>query len=145
MSDMEKFDSSKTMDSVKDKIKAEFVHSLPDDVWTQMVETEIKRWTEVGRTSSYQGSTVIPSPFSKLVSGLLDTELTKRVEEMFDSSEWKARWENDEFKLGEKILTFIEEKFDVLLKQWISTVVSDGISHLMQDLASAIRNPSSTY
>lgn len=38
---IEKFDPSKLMEGVKDRIKATFVSLIPDDMWNQMVEKEI--------------------------------------------------------------------------------------------------------
>ena len=38
---IEKFDPSKLMDGVKDRIKSTFVSLIPDDAWEKMVEKEI--------------------------------------------------------------------------------------------------------
>ena len=38
---IEKFDPSKLMDGVKDRIKSTFVSLIPDDAWEAMVEKEI--------------------------------------------------------------------------------------------------------
>lgn len=42
---IEKFDPSKLMDGVKDRIKATFVSLIPDDAWNSMVEKEIYVFT----------------------------------------------------------------------------------------------------
>lgn len=42
---IEKFDPSKLMDGVKDRIKATFVSLIPDEMWSQMVEKEIYIFT----------------------------------------------------------------------------------------------------
>jgi len=42
---IEKFDPSKLMDGVKDRIKSTFVSLIPDDVWNTMVEKEIYVFT----------------------------------------------------------------------------------------------------
>lgn len=39
---IEKFDPSKLMDGVKDRIKATFVSLIPDEQWEQMVYAESK-------------------------------------------------------------------------------------------------------
>lgn len=44
--EIEKFDPSKLMDGVKDRIKATFVSLIPDDAWEKMVEKEIYYFTE---------------------------------------------------------------------------------------------------
>lgn len=43
--EIEKFDPSKLMDGVKDRIKATFVSLIPDDIWNSMVEKEIYVFT----------------------------------------------------------------------------------------------------
>ena len=43
--DIEKFDPSKLMDGVKDRIKATFVSLIPDEMWNAMVEKEIYIFT----------------------------------------------------------------------------------------------------
>lgn len=42
---VEKFDPSKMMEGVKDRIKATFVSLIPDEAWNQMVEKEIYVFT----------------------------------------------------------------------------------------------------
>ena len=42
---IEKFDPSKLMDGVKDRIKSTFVSLIPDDAWEKMVEREIYIFT----------------------------------------------------------------------------------------------------
>jgi hypothetical protein len=42
---IEKFDPSKLMDGVKDRIKSTFVSLIPDDAWEKMVEKEIYVFT----------------------------------------------------------------------------------------------------
>ena len=42
---IEKFDPSKLMDGVKDRIKATFVSLIPDEAWNQMLEKEIYIFT----------------------------------------------------------------------------------------------------
>lgn len=44
-SQIEKFDPSKMMEGVKDRIKATFVSLIPDDMWDAMVEKEIYIFT----------------------------------------------------------------------------------------------------
>ena len=55
---IEKFDPSKLMDGVKDRIKSTFVSLIPDDMWNSMVEKEIYIFT-TGRIiphHEYQGT-----------------------------------------------------------------------------------------
>ena len=55
---IEKFDPSRLMDGVRDRIKATFVSLIPDDAWDKMVEKELYIFT-TGRIiphSEYTGS-----------------------------------------------------------------------------------------
>jgi len=49
---IEKFDPSKLMEGVKDRIKATFVSLIPDDAWEQMLEKELYVFT-TGRIVSH--------------------------------------------------------------------------------------------
>ena len=45
MNEVEKFDPSKLMDGVRDRIKSTFVSLIPDEAWNSMVEKEIYVFT----------------------------------------------------------------------------------------------------
>ena len=60
-----KYDASKVMEGVKDKIKATFVDLIPDDKWEEMIKTEIDNLRKIylveptqesqaGQTKGYQ-------------------------------------------------------------------------------------------
>lgn len=55
---IEKFDPSKLMDGVKDRIKATFVSLIPDDAWNSMVEKELYVFTtgKIIPRHDYQGT-----------------------------------------------------------------------------------------
>ena len=55
---IEKFDPSKLMDGVKDRIKATFVSLIPDDAWNSMVEKELYVFTtgKIIPHHEYQGA-----------------------------------------------------------------------------------------
>lgn len=55
---IEKFDPSKLMDGVKDRIKATFVSLIPDDAWNSMVEKELYVFTtgKILTHHEYKGS-----------------------------------------------------------------------------------------
>lgn len=55
---IEKFDPSKLMDGVKDRIKATFVSLIPDDAWNSMVEKELYVFTtgKIIPHHEYQGT-----------------------------------------------------------------------------------------
>ena len=55
---IEKFDPSKLMDGVRDRIKATFVSLIPDDAWNSMVEKELYVFTtgKIIQHHEYQGT-----------------------------------------------------------------------------------------
>ena len=55
---IEKFDPSKLMDGVRDRIKATFVSLIPDDAWNSMVEKELYVFTtgKILQHHEYQGT-----------------------------------------------------------------------------------------
>lgn len=53
---IEKFDPSKLMDGVRDRIKATFVSMIPDAQWEQLVKAECDKFFNLEDT--YRGSMV---------------------------------------------------------------------------------------
>lgn len=91
---VEKFDPSKLMDGVKDRIKATFISLIPEDAWAKMVQDEIDRFFKPGETYSYNNNRDKFSPFQVLVQNELTNEMTKRLKEYLNSPEFQTTWDN---------------------------------------------------
>lgn len=119
--EIEKFDPSKLMDGVKDRIKATFVSLIPDDAWNKMVEDEIYSFTEgkiiveqkwdseksgyvtVKRREPYKGEFNLDgtkkydaelSPLQNMIRNMLREKITKDLTNYLGGSEYCGVWQN---------------------------------------------------
>lgn len=126
MTDVQKFNPSDLMDSVREKIKATFVSLIPEDAWTAMIEKVKNDFF----TSKTEYNRTIPSEFETLVKSLLGKEIEARMKEYFESPEWKETWDkNGKMVAAEAIRKIVVENSGEIL-----------MATMMQPMAYAIQN-----
>lgn len=86
---IEKFDPSKLMDGVRDRIKATFISLIPDAQWEQLVKTECDKYFKI--EEKYCGSYENTSPFGTEVQKLLSEEVKIRVKDYL-TKEWSTTY-----------------------------------------------------
>lgn len=114
---IEKFDPSKLMEGVKDRIKATFVSLIPDDQWEKMVEKELyvftkgrikidRKWVdgsyqdiEVREDYKQQGFVNLEnskeddiSPLQQMIREQLRETFKKNLTEFLASEEYQGYW-----------------------------------------------------
>ena len=114
---IEKFDPSKLMEGVKDRIKATFVSLIPDDQWEKMVEKELyvftegrikidRKWVdggyqdiEVREPYKQQGFVNLEnsreddiSPLQQMIREQLRETFKKNLTEFLGSEEYRGYW-----------------------------------------------------
>ena len=107
---IEKFDPSKLMDGVKDRIKSTFVSLIPDDAWEKMVEKEIYVFT-TGRINVVQ-----ETDWSKTDENGNHPIIIKEVRTPYSQRPLKDQWnretgEDDISPLQKMMRTALREKF----------------------------------
>lgn len=147
---IEKFDPSKLMDGVRDRIRATFVSLIPDDAWDQMVEKEIyvfttgriiphHEWIEYRDGKSiykdwderkpYSQETVAGepdiSPLQKMVRDMLEKRFRKDLEAYLRGEEYQGLWTEHGLPQASK---FVEE---VLVKN-AGNIFHNIIAGMMQ-------------
>ena len=90
---VQKFDPSKLMEGVKERIRAEFASLIPDEAWTQMVEKEVQSYFHDKFENSYRHDRT--SRFEDLVRSLLQEETKKRFAVYISSAEFERVWGKD--------------------------------------------------
>lgn len=91
--EIQKFDPSKLMDGVKDRIKATFVSLIPDDAWDQMVKTEVDKFFKKGELG--YTSRQMASDFDIIVRSMLEAEAKSRLVKYLESEEFQSIWANN--------------------------------------------------
>lgn len=131
--EVEKFDPSKLMQGVKDRIKSEFVSMIPDDQWSQMIEKEI---TEFFRTKeSGYNHRVFVSDFSILVYDILKEECRKRMKEYLEGEEFQSVWNNSgRPQASEFIKKLFIDNSGEMLNNFFSSMFQSHLEYMRNNL-----------
>lgn len=122
---IEKFDPSKLMDGVKDRIKATFVSLIPDDAWNSMVEKELYVFTtgKIIPHHEYQGA--------DSEGHAIYSDWEERIP--YNQKPITDKWGNVEKGAGDNISPLqkmiremLEEKFRADLKAYLETEEYQG-------------------
>lgn len=130
---VEKFDPSRLMEGVKDRIKATFVSMMPEDAWVQMVEKAKDDFfsEDVDRYSNYKK----PSQFSLLVQQEFKAELSKKIKEFFATPEWQNTWDGKgKSVLAEEIKKIVVENSGAILLNMIGEPMAYAIQNMKASL-----------
>jgi|CXWL01.1.fsa_nt_gi hypothetical protein len=132
---VEKFDPSKLMDGVKDRIKATFVSLIPDAQWEQMCNSEMKKFFEP-RYSGYDNKTKNPSQFEEIVINIMQEHCKAYFREMINKPEYKMEvvWKNSsygnasakEIQLPDHLDAMIKEKMPEMMQAMFASVMSSA-------------------
>ena len=123
---VEKFDPSKLMDGVKDRIKSTFVSLIPDGQWEQMVKNEIDDFINKRKKSSWSQET--ESKFSILVhetiAMILKDKIKKQLEEFIGN-----RYDE---KITPALDKLIKENAESLISGMMGNMLRNAISLMNQ-------------
>lgn len=149
---VEKFDPSKLMDGVKDRIKATFVSLIPDNQWETMCNAEMKKFFEPTWTG-YDGKNKNPSEFEKIVTELMREQCRNYLKELFARPEYSVEktWENSSFsingsgntertKLSDHLDSMIKEKMPEIMQAMFSSVMADAFYQFFANAQSKVNN-----
>lgn len=124
---VEKFDPSRLMEGVRDRIKATFVSLIPDDQWETMVQKEIKEFFEP--TKDRWGNRHEMSSFSIVCNEVMRDIVKIQVidaMEKFQSTEWH----NGELIVNETLKKALIDNAGELFVAMIGSQVQSVISNM---------------
>lgn len=148
---VEKFDPSKLMDGVKDRIKATFVSLIPDAQWEQMCNSEMKKFFEPTWTG-YNNKDKNSSQFEKIVTELMKEQCQKYLKEFFAKEEYSITtiWENSSFatngggqkiRLSEHLDAMVKEKMPEMMQAMFASVMADAFYQFFNNIQNKVNNP----
>lgn len=120
-------------DRIKEKIKAEFVELMPDDLWSGLVQSVVSDFISTKNQRGYDQE----APIKKLMREALETEAKQHIATQL--SKFTAEWDG----YGNKIVTasvkkIVEENFEELLKAvqlgMVEATVGTAINHIRQNI-----------
>ncbi len=125
---IEKFDPSKLMDGVRDRIKATFISLIPDAQWEQLVKTECEKYFKIENNySSYRDNSL----FGQEVQRLLAEEVKTRVKDYL-SKEWATTYWNGGGveTLNENLKKLLIDKSGEVLIGTLGTMLQNTINQM---------------
>lgn len=146
---VEKFDPSKLMDGVKDRIKATFVSLIPDAQWEQMCNAEMKKFFEP-TWGGYDNREKKPSEFEKIVTELMKEQCQSYLKELFSRPEYSVQtiWGNssygtsgDKAQLSDHLDKMIKEKMPEMMQAMFTSVMSDAFYSFFSNIQNKVRDP----
>lgn len=146
---VEKFDPSKLMDGVKDRIKATFVSLIPDEQWETMCDTEMKKFFEP-IYSGYNKQDKGPSEFEKIVMELMRERCKEYLKELFDKPKYSVAtvWGNSQhglngsgqrFELSDHLDTMVKEKMPDMMQAIFMQTMSNAFYQFFAQAQNQIR------
>lgn len=125
-----KFDPAAYVDKVRDKIKQSLVDVIPDDQWNAMLRAEIEGFFKSKTFLHYGEQKEQPSEFRRIVLGVLEEEVKKRVRDMLAGPDWASYWDGTRQQAGEEIARLARENGAMILAKWLESAIAqviDGI------------------
>ncbi len=139
--EIEKFDPSKLMDGVKDRIKATFVSLIPDDQWEVMCNTEMQKFfTPI---KSQYGNGTEPSEFQKLATELMREHCREYLKAMFAKPEYAVEKvygtsqnpsATETIKLSDHLDKMIKEKMPEMMAAMFAQIMSTSFYQLFNQV-----------
>lgn len=127
--EIEKFDPSKLMEGVKDRIRATFVSLIPDDKWDELVKVEINAWFKKENYNNRYNQQV--SAFQLVVEQTL-TELAKeKVKEVF-AEYTTTQWKDGKPIITEELKKVITDNADKMFAKVIEQMIHSALTNARQ-------------
>lgn len=106
--------------TIKDRIKAQFVDLIPDDVFMTMVEAEIKLFTEGRPPDRWDNNKDRSSPFQKIVQEEIQARFRVKIQEELAKPEYEPVWTNNGYDLPDQFGKMVRESAPYILEQMIA-------------------------
>lgn len=128
---IEKFDPSKLMDGVKDRIKATFVSLIPDDQWENMVKLESEKFFEKRVTEKdYYGKATKwkESEFEELVINIMKEKCKEVIKSFFDDPKYQITHNH---KFNNNTMSGYQE---IIMSDYLENIIKEKMPDMMQQM-----------
>lgn len=124
--EVQKFDATEALKSVKERIKDSFVSLIPDDQWNEMVKKELDEYFKQREEGS--GYRTYASMFTKDVHSVMSAEVKVRVKEYLNTN-FNAVWYNNGVPVcNEKVEEIITKNAGKILSDMIGGTIQLALS-----------------
>lgn len=136
--EIEKFDPSKMMDGVKDRIKATFVSLIPDDAWEGMIKGVQDSFFEkkkVNTGTSYDPKWVEkPSEFEELALSLMREKAKETIMAFLNSPEvngmtvWDDKSQDYRYDLGDRMKELVVKHMPEIMSKMMELQIGNAFN-----------------
>ena len=129
---VEKFDAGSFRERVEEKIKAEFMELLPDEMFRAMVQETIDRFTRPKPVKDYNGRVTRhdPSEFERIVLEVYEERLREAVKAELASEKWVGHWDNGRQQASEAVSDLIVEHSGEILAGMLGSAIQEVVQQL---------------
>lgn len=125
-------------EQLKLKIRSAFVELLPEEQWKQMVEAELKRFTQPTREQRYNGGPFEekPSGFEALCREAFTEYLKTEIKTLLQSPEWREKWgSSTRPQISDAIQTWLTAHSAELIQSTVQTLAGQVAQQLITSMA----------
>jgi hypothetical protein len=123
---IEKYDPSKLMEMVRDRIRATYVSLIPEEQWAQMVKKEIDSFF-AEKNISYDSRGII-SDFKTVVYSELEKKTREEAKKYLESIS-HTEWNDGKYKAGEFVKQLFIEKSGEMFLSIMGSMVQNAINN----------------
>lgn len=128
---VQKFDSSAFRERVENKIKAEFMELLPDEMFRQMVQDTLDRFTKPRRIDQGYGRVVEErSDLERIVLEVYEEHVKSFVRAELSKEEWVTHWDGQRYVLAKAVEAIITQNAGKVLVGMLGGVSDQMIDEI---------------
>jgi hypothetical protein len=120
-----KFDPSKLVDQVKDRIRSTFADLIPEEEWVKLVQREIDDFIKPTITThnSYGHTTTTRGGLGMLVQGELSAMLKNLIKTEMGKPDWNDWWNGRTMSIGPELKKLLVESAPQILADAFAQMV----------------------
>lgn len=136
---MTPFDPNTLADQLRDKICIDLANLMPPEVWEQLLNAEIRRFTVerlIPTSSHYRERERTQSDLGSIVADILSAEAKSRVKAMLATDDWGQHWWNgaNNDQIGAEVRKLVVENADVILSNVLASTIQEVINNLRRGM-----------
>lgn len=128
---------SQVQENIRNKIKAEFVNLIPDEMWTAMVASVVEDFTS-NTKQQYGRIETIESPFKRMIREEIEAQIRVSIKDSIDKlghPTWDAM---GQAVMSDAMNKLIKDNFDAVLASVNAGMVHMMINSAMNNLRSSL-------
>lgn len=124
--EIKKWNPEDAINSIKDRIRAEFVQMIPAEQFTEMVRSVVNSYTT---KSEHYNSRQSFSDFDSTVKRELEDATKKEVVKLLDSPEWTGKWNGQNQEASDAVKSALAEHGAKILNTWLGNAFQQMIQN----------------